>query len=283
MRAAIAALPRPLLPPARLRPHLLIGVGAFLVLLCIYMFWLRDCWLVKVEHVSIRGLTESPQLREQLAQEARTMTTLHVDHDGLDNVVAGYPAVERVEVDADLPHTLRIDVIERQPAAVLVSGRTRMPVAGDGRLLRGLRTSASLPVIKLSGALPGERLGPGTPLREAEVAGAAPLALRRRLSTVIETKDRGLVARLRKGPDVVFGSARQLSVKWLAAARVLADSGSRGADYVDVRLPERPVAGGLPVDETQAPPEPVTTTPAAPATTAPAAPSTTAPASPTNP
>jgi cell division protein FtsQ len=135
------------MPPARLRPHILAGLGAVLLLACLYMFWLRDSSLVRVEHVAISGLTESPRLRERLVQEAATMTTLHVDHDGLENVVAGYPAVERLEVDADLPHTLRIDVIERRPAAYLVSGRSRMPVAADGRLLRGLGAGAPLPEI----------------------------------------------------------------------------------------------------------------------------------------
>src|SRR4051812_136732 len=272
---ATVALPRPLVPPAHLRPHILAGVGAFLLLLCLYMFWFRDSWFVRVEHVSVSGLTESPRLREQLAEEARTMSTLHVDHDALQNVVAGYPAVERLEVDSDLPHTLRIDVVEREPAALLVSGRSRMPVAGDGRLLRGLKADGSVPVIELHGALPAERLGAGAALREAEAAGAAPLALRRRLSTVIETHDRGLVARLSKGPDVILGDSRRLHAKWLAAARVLADKGSRGADYVDVRLPQRPAAGGLPVEE--AAPEAAPVSPAAPSTAAPAAPATAAP------
>jgi len=270
------------MPPARLRPHILAGLGALALVLCLYMFWLRDSSLVRVEHVSISGLADSSRLRERLAQEAGTMTTLHVDHESLENVLAGYPAVERLAVDADLPHTLRIDVIERQPAAYLVSGRSRMPVAADGRLLRGLAGGAPLPEIKLSGALPRERLGPGATLRRAEAAGAAPPALRRRLSTVTETRDRGLVARLRKGPDVVLGDTRRLGAKWLAAARVLADGGSRGASYVDVRLPERPVAGGLPVQETAPAPAPETASPA-PAAPAPAVPSTTAPAAPTNP
>ena len=36
--------------------------------------------------------------------------------------------------------------------------------------------------------------------------------------------------------------------KWTAAVRVLADTDAAGATYIDVRLPERPVAGGLPVE-----------------------------------
>ena len=275
MRAAVA-LRRPLAaiaPAPHVRGRLLAGVGAFLLLLCLYVFWFRDSAFVRVERVSITGLTSSdaPRLRHALTATAQTMSTLHVRQDRLDRAVAGYPAVERLEVDPDFPHTLRIEVVEYQPAAMLVSGRSRMPVAGDGRLLRGLRAETAVPVIRLSGALPAERLGSGTALRAAMVAGGAPLSLRRRLSTVVETRDRGLVARMRKGPDLIFGDASRLRAKWLAAARVLADKGSRGATYVDVRLPQRPVAGGLPVDEAAAP------APAEPA------PTTTAPAAPTNP
>ena len=159
-------------------------------------------------------------------------------------------------MDADLPHTLRIDVIEHQPAAIAVSGRSRMPVDGEGRLLRGLKPQAALPVIRLQGALPAERLGPGTALDAAAIAGAAPTELRRRLTTVVQTKERGLVARMRKGPELIFGDTRRLQAKWLAAAGVLADKGSRGATYVDLRLPDRPAAGGLPVKEIALEPQP---------------------------
>jgi hypothetical protein len=53
----------------------------------------------------------------------------------------------------------------------------------------------------------------------------------------------GLVAQLRNGPKVVFGTDGDLGAKWAAAAAVLADSGSAGADYIDVSVPSRPTAG----------------------------------------
>jgi cell division protein FtsQ len=56
----------------------------------------------------------------------------------------------------------------------------------------------------------------------------------------------GLVAELRAGPELRFGDPSRLPAKWIAAARVLAASGARGASYIDLRLPERPAAGGLP-------------------------------------
>ena len=57
---------------------------------------------------------------------------------------------------------------------------------------------------------------------------------------------------LRDGPRVDFGDLAQLDAKWLAATAVLADADSRGASYVDVRLPERPVAGPLPATKERA-------------------------------
>jgi hypothetical protein len=56
------------------------------------------------------------------------------------------------------------------------------------------------------------------------------------------------VVELRDGPEVLFGDADYIAEKWTAAVRVLADGGAAGATYIDVRLPERPVAGGLPVE-----------------------------------
>ena len=73
-----------------------------------------------------------------------------------------------------------------------------------------------------------------------------------------------------------------MRAKWTAAARVLADPSSRGAAYIDLRLPDRPAAGGL-AAQTLAPlgtaegPEG-----AAPATAAPQA-ATPAPAQPASP
>ncbi len=53
----------------------------------------------------------------------------------------------------------------------------------------------------------------------------------------------GLEAQLRNGPKVYFGTDDDLGAKWAAAAAVLADSGSAGADYIDVTVASRPAAG----------------------------------------
>src|SRR6185312_13427446 len=54
---------------------------------------------------------------------------------------------------------------------------------------------------------------------------------------------KGLTVVLRGGLLAYFGDAARPRAKWLALARVLADAGSAGATYVDVRVPDRPAAG----------------------------------------
>jgi cell division protein FtsQ len=55
----------------------------------------------------------------------------------------------------------------------------------------------------------------------------------------------GLAATLQNGPKLYFGGTERYDAKWGAAAAVLAHRTSKGASYLDLRVPERPVAGGL--------------------------------------
>jgi cell division protein FtsQ len=89
----------------------------------------------------------------------------------------------------------------------------------------------------------------------AAALAAAPPALRPRVRRVYLGPN-GLTLPLRNGPTLYFGGSERLRAKWIAAATVLADPTSTGATYVDVRLPERPAAGGL-----EQPPAPGTSDP----------------------
>jgi hypothetical protein len=54
---------------------------------------------------------------------------------------------------------------------------------------------------------------------------------------------KGLTLVMHGGLRVYLGDASRPHAKWASLARVLADPGSVGASYVDVRVPERPAAG----------------------------------------
>lgn len=243
-----------LAPSPRLRRRLGVVLLVVALLGAGYMLWLRDSGLVAVEEVQVTGLTgrDAERLRTALDGAARGMTTLHVDQDALEAAAAPFPVVQAIEVEADFPSGLRITVIEHRPVAVLVSGEKRIPVAGDGSVLEGLPTEGSLPEIHTAVPIPPAQLEPGATLDSARVAGGAPAELVGRLDQVEREDERGLVVSVEDGPELVFGSTERLTAKWAAAIRVLADPDAAGAEYLDLRLPERPAAGGLAV-ETMAP------------------------------
>jgi cell division protein FtsQ len=230
--------------PPKARRWLLIALGACAMLAATYQLWFRDSSFVAVEDVTVTGLTtkDAARVRAQLVSAAHTMTTLHVEKAELEQAIAAFPVVRSLEVRADFPHGLEIRVVEHRPAAI-VGG---MPVAGDGTILRGLPIEGRLPKVDARDDLRGSRLTAPAALHAARVAGAAPAPLRPRLDR-IELRGRdGIVIELRDGPELIFGDATRVRAKWLAATRVLADPDSQGATYIDVRLPGRPAAGGLP-------------------------------------
>ncbi|HKP91286.1 MAG TPA: cell division protein FtsQ/DivIB [Thermoleophilaceae bacterium] len=253
MRAAAAAtlrLPVAVLraPSARVRRRLLVAALLAAVVGAGYLFWFRDSSFVRIERVSVTGLTgtDASGERAALVAAARRMTTLHVDQAALRRALGTTSAVEAIRVTTEFPHGLRIQVVEKAPVAVLAYGNERVAVGSGGVLLPDVEPiPRDLPAIDV-GALPsGMRLGAGRASRLVAAAAAAPRALLERVERLSEVPGRGLVAYMTDGPDVILGSAAQLDAKWTAAAAILADETSSGAEYVDVRLPDRPVAGGL--------------------------------------
>jgi cell division protein FtsQ len=264
VRAAAAALggrlriPRPTLalraPSLRLRRRVVVLAALCLLLGVGYQFWLRDSSFVAVDDVKVSGLTtkDAKRVRAALMNAGRTMTTLHIDHGRLQQAVEGYPVVSALEVRPDFPHGLTIHVIEHHAAAYVLLGGQKVAVSADGTLLRGIPVEGRLPAIEVKGGVRDERLSGPAALGATRIAGAAPGPLRARVERVVSRRQDGLVVELRDGPELIFGDASRSGAKWIAAARVLADPNAEGASYVDLRLPGRPAAGGLPA-ETVAP------------------------------
>lgn len=230
---------------ARRRLRVVLSTAVLLAGLVALGLWLRDGSLVRVEHVTVTGI-EGPQadaVRARLTAAAHDMTTLHVREEELTDAAKAYPIVRSVSAKADFPHTLRIAVNAYQPVALLRAGNQSIAVASNGTLLRGSPTDG-LAVVALRTMPGGDRVRDPGPARAVRLMAAAPAAVRARVERMV-ISGRNLIAVLRDGPKLYFGDGARRVAKWSAAARVLADSASRGASYVDLRLPERPVAGGL--------------------------------------
>jgi cell division protein FtsQ len=181
-----------------------IGIGGWV--------WLRDSSFVAVRDVQITGITasEGDRVRTALEESARQMTTLNVRQDILNSAVQPYSSVAELRVKADFPHKLSIQVVEQQPVAALAAdSKRRVPVTGAGVVLRGVSAGRDLPSVTLDHLPAGPQVTDAKLLRALAVAGAAPPALRRKTED-LDFDDRGVIAFMDSGPDLIFGTADDL-------------------------------------------------------------------------
>ncbi len=212
-----------------------------------YFFWLRDSSLVAVTNVDVAGVSsgDPARIRADLTRAAEKQTTLHVDAGAIEKVAAAYPTIESVSVDPNFPHGMRIEVNERPPAMIVDAGGRQVPAAADGTLLTGVAVDEdeALPVLRVHEIPNSARLN-DAPLQQALIVGAAPAPLRPLVEKIDHDEDFGVVVTLRGGIPVRFGSGSRAAEKWTAVAAVLADPKLDSLAYLDVRVPERPAAGG---------------------------------------
>jgi cell division protein FtsQ len=207
--------------------------------------WLRHSSLVAVQRVRVSGVhgPEANAIRAALAAAGRHMSTLDVNTRALRAAVAPFRVVREVRAVPSFPHGLQIRVLERLPVAALTVNGTRTAVAADGVVLGPALLAGSLPTLDGSYAPGvGQRLAGANVLAPLAVLGATPPPLAK-LLTRVYSGPKGLTVVMRSGLLAYFGDASRPHAKWLSLARVMADSSSAGASYVDVRLPERPAAG----------------------------------------
>jgi cell division protein FtsQ len=281
---ALGSVPRAALalPPAW-RRRIASTLLALAVLGCGYWFWFRDSSFARVHDIYVTGVSgpQAREIRNALEDAGLSESTLDVSLPHLRAAVADYPVVRSITAQGEFPHKLVIDVDLNLPVGVLQTPAGRKPVAADGLLLPDVPITRNLPVLATKAAVPSDRVTAGPAFDLIRVVGLAPEPLRSRITRASFKAGIGMVVELRRGPELRFGDASRLADKWVAAARVLAAPAARGATYIDLRLPERPTAGGLPTTSVipLAPagaPTPTTTTPT---TTTPAAtPTTTTPA-----
>ncbi len=226
-------------------PRLIAASALVLALLAGGWLWLRDSSLVAVRRVTITGVSgpDAGRIRGALMLAARNMTTLDVKNGELNTAVAPYPVVKSISVSTQFPHGMRIRVAEELPVGEITVGGRAVAVASDGVLLHDAARTSQLPTISLPSAPGGNRITERDGLQLIALLTAAPYQLLPHLTEASSNAAHGLVAQLRNGPSIYFGDASRLGAKWAAATAVLANSGSDGAEYIDVTDPQRPVAG----------------------------------------
>ena len=163
--------------------------------------------------MTVTGLStdDADRVRAALVSTARTMTTLHVERDRLERVVAGYPVVRALEIETDFPHAMSIRVVEHRPVAIVVTGGARLPVAADGTVLDGLPVEGRLPLVRADGGLREQPAGrsrapSARPASPEPPLGRCAVALRE----IGHESDRGYVVQLREGPRAGVRQRRRI-------------------------------------------------------------------------
>lgn len=189
----------------------------------------------------------------------RSDNLLLVSTDDIARAAETLPWIESAEVRRVLPGTLRVKVVERDPAMALTLGpKSRWLLDGDGRILAKARSHRKLPVLagmSVSGLEPGSVVASDAARGALLAYGSMPAGLRRKVVAVFAPTEERLTFTMRDRTLVRFGAAENLAAKNSVLRSVLGKLRAQGraVAYIDVRVPASPAVSQ------QAPPDVVAT------------------------
>jgi cell division septal protein FtsQ len=249
-KAAAAELPRRRrIDVRRLLPsgHSLL-VGFVLLALGVASYGVaRETGLFAIHRIEVRGAPPDVSTRVAAALEPLEGTSLvGLRATDLDRKIVGLPDVIRVTHDRAFPHTLRVYVVPERALLVLRRGEESWLVSARARVVRPLERGAlpMLPRIVVPRHVEvaaGDTLADGAARRAVRVLVLARAGLPARVHSVrLQGVETTLL--LRSGIEVRLGREHDLQLKLAVAAEVLPRLPD-GSSYLDVAVPDRPVAG----------------------------------------
>lgn len=208
----------------------------------------RSTSVFAIETVRVEGTT--PAVAALVGRELeplRGRSLLAVDGGELLARVEALPDVRSASFDRAFPHTLVLRVRRELPAAVLRGGSASWLLSERGRVLRAVPRGAHPRLPRIWSAQPvevGALVGDPPTAHAARAVRALRRGFPARVRTVSAGPE-GVVLQLASGLDLRLGEADDLALKLAVAGQVLRLV-DPGTDYLDVSIPERPVAGENP-------------------------------------
>jgi cell division septal protein FtsQ len=199
-----------------------------------------------VERVDVHGAPPEVALQvKRVTRDVIGTSLLSVDAAAIEGSVRALPSVAAASVDRAFPHGLVIRVAPVRPVGVARRGDDAWLVSGSNRVIRKVnpRAERGLPRLWLPRKVAVER---GRPLPTAYepvtrvFAGLQDVQVPGRVKAVRSTPA-GILVVLHSGLEITLGEPTDIRVKLAVAARVAPLLGD-GMRYLDVSVPERPVA-----------------------------------------
>jgi len=230
--------------------------GVALVLVAVGLYGLaRETSMFAVGTIRIEGAP--PAVAADVRRELRRydgQSLVTVDANVVEQRLDGLPTVRSSVIDRSFPHTLRVRVVPEIPVAVLRRGADSFLVSARGRVIApvALGTHRPLPRIWLPvrteldiGSLLGGEAGG---LAARSLAAFVGSGFTNRI-TFVRALDGQITLGLLGGLEIRLGVPVELRVKIAIAHGIvprLALPSEGGPDYLDIAVPERPVAGRNP-------------------------------------
>lgn len=232
----------PLVPSGR---SLLIAFGVLGGIL-LALVLARETAIFGVRTIDVSG-AQGPVARQvqRVLDDRVGASLMGLDLDAARVDVTALPTVAEVAFDRAYPHTLRVVVVPERPVAIVRQGADSYLVSERGRVMARAERTAR-PALARIWIAKDTRLEPGAfvdgDLRTA-VGAVTPLAGTRFPSRVVSVATRdGLTLRLGSGLELRLGDMTHVDLKLAVAAQVLRLLPA-GSEYLDVSVPDRPVAG----------------------------------------
>jgi cell division protein FtsQ len=241
------------LPPAPRAAKLIpsgrsVAVSLALVLAAVLLYLgARETPVFAVRTIEVEGVRPSVARRVGLAlRPLEGKSLIKVRGGEVERLATALPSIASVTYDRAFPNTLRVHVEQEQPVAVVRRGIAAWLVSRRARVIKRIaqRTHRVLPRIWLRRPVaisPGGTLPAGGGAAEVAMLDALDGArLARRVGSVHNESGQWIYV-LRGGLQVRVGTRTELALKLAIARRILERTPVVG--YVDVSVPERPVAG----------------------------------------
>jgi cell division septal protein FtsQ len=250
-RAAVSATPSlRLLPSGR---SLAVGFGLLAAAFALFV-GARESAVFAVREIRVESVSPSQaRFISRTLNDLRGTSLLRVDQDSIQRRLDRLPHVHLLGYDRAFPNGLRVQVSVERAVAVLRRRSDRWLVSAEGRVLRSLERPLRrpLPVVWVGRAVE-PKVGvvvtapePARAIRTVAAIRSAAPSLTHRVWYVKMGEAGAATAVLVDRFEIRLGPSTDLPVKLAVASRVLATMRREGdaAAYLDVSVPERPVAG----------------------------------------
>jgi POTRA domain, FtsQ-type len=226
-------------------------VGFAIVASAAGLYWLaRSTPMFALDRIDVEGAPApvAAHVRTALAP-MRGESLLSLNSGEIARRLAALPDVSAAGYDRDFPHTLRVAVRPEHPVAIARRGPKAWLVAASTRTIAEvpLGTHANLPRIWLtsSGDLEvGQPIADRLGLRAVRALALARTTGFHTRVRMVRVRPHELTFLLGSGIELRLGALQAVPLKLAVAARVLPVLLAQGGyAYLDVSVPERPVAG----------------------------------------